>query len=257
MGDVIKEGYKMTITDEEGTVLDDIQLGGYNIEKPIARASLMSDIQSALPAEAFDPPGEAGQPVTVECPICHEMVEVPHYDKVSRSNALTKHIEKEHTGYMARPTGGNPMTESEINEIANKVAAKVLEEISPSVLDPGGRGLLLHFTEHAIEGGGRVVNEARAKTSPCNCFTYNGREYCFSPGVIGMMSSKKNPEQIDEYCKAGKTYEVKPGIKKRFESFAEAAEEAQEKIEEIPRGERLGPWLSEMSTELEKRGIEL
>ena len=149
------------------------------------------------------------------------------------------------------------MTPEEIEQVANKVAAKVVEEVAPSVLDPAGRGMLLHFTEHAIEGQGLVVKEARARATPCNCFTYKGREYCFSPGIIGMMSSTQNPEQIAEYCKVGKTYEVKPGIKKRFESFAEAAEEAHKEIEEIPKGERLKPWLTAMGEELEKRGIEV
>ena len=58
MGDVIKEGYKVLVTDEEGTVLDSIPLGGYNLDKPIARSSLVYDIKDALPTEAFDPPGE-------------------------------------------------------------------------------------------------------------------------------------------------------------------------------------------------------
>ena len=147
------------------------------------------------------------------------------------------------------------MTPEEIEQVATKVAAKVLDEITPTILDPAGRGLLLQFTEHEIEGAGLVVNEARARASPCNCFTYKGREYCFSPGVIGMMSSKENPEQIAEYCKVGKTYEVKPGIKERFESFAGAAEEAHKEIEEIPKGERLAPWLEAMGKELEKRGV--
>ncbi len=152
---------------------------------------------------------------------------------------------------------GNPMTEEEIEQVASKVAVKVLDEITPTVLDPAGRGMLLHFTEHAIEGSGLVVNEARARATPCNCFTYKDREYCFSKGIIGMMSSAENPEQIAEYCKVGKTYEVRPGIKERFESFAGAAEEAHKKIETIPKGERLVPWLSAMGEELEKRAIEV
>ena len=104
---------------------------------------------------------------------------------------------------------------------------------------------------------GLVVNEAKARATPCNCFTYNGREYCFSSGVIGMMSSAENPEQLEAFCKVGKTYEVKPGIKQRFESFAGAAEEAHKKIENIPKGERLVPWLTAMGEELEKRSIEV
>ncbi|GAJ24315.1 unnamed protein product, partial [marine sediment metagenome] len=84
-----------------------------------------------------------------------------------------------------------------------------------------------------------------------------GREYCFSKGIIGMMSSTENPEQIEAYCKLGKTYEVKPGIKERFEVFASAAEAAKGKIESIPKGERLAPWLSAVGEELEKWGVEV
>lgn len=149
------------------------------------------------------------------------------------------------------------MTPEEIDQVANKVAAKVLEEVSPAILDPACKGLLIHFTEHAIEGQGLVVNEARARATPCNCFSYKGREYCFSPGIIGLISGEKNPEQMEAYCKVGKTYEVKPGIRERFETFASAAEEAHEKIEEIPKGERLVPWLTAMGAELEKRGVEV
>ncbi|GAI69318.1 unnamed protein product, partial [marine sediment metagenome] len=127
---------------------------------------------------------EAEKPATVQCPICHEVIEIPQYDSVSRSDALTKHIEEEHTGYTAKPTGGNPMTPEEIDQVANKVAARVLEEVSPSVLDPGGRGMLLHFTEHAMNEHALIVDEARAKASPCSCFEYKGRPYCFTKGAI-------------------------------------------------------------------------
>ena len=34
---------------------------------------------------------------------------------------------------------GNPMTPEEIEQVANKVATKVLEEVSPAILDPAGR----------------------------------------------------------------------------------------------------------------------
>lgn len=68
MGDIIKEGYKITITDKEDTILDEIQLGGYNLEKAMARASLISDIHSALPAEAFDPP--TGNPMITDVDTC-------------------------------------------------------------------------------------------------------------------------------------------------------------------------------------------
>ena len=197
--------------------------------------------------------------------VCHTIELCHHIEASSKEGALAIAIDKGEVDarinlikdWHVKGKGGNPMSDEEIDQVATKVAAKVLEEVSPSVLDPGGRGMLLHFTEHVLVGAGLVVNEARARATPCNCFTYKDRDYCFSKGVIGMMSSTENPEQIAEYCKVGKTYEVKPGIKESFESFAEAAEEAQKEIEGIPKGERMVPWLSAMGEKLEKRGIEV
>jgi len=139
------------------------------------------------------------------------------------------------------------MTEQEIDQLASKVASKVLEEVADE------KGLLLHFTEHGLLGHAIILDEARARATPCKVFTYKGREYAFTKGAIGMLTE----DQMREYCTAGKSYTVSPGIKERFEKFAEAAEAAHRKIEDIPKGERLIPWLREMGEELEKRGIEI
>lgn len=160
--------------------------------------------------------------------------------------------EKERLGSSPQ-TSRNPMTPAEIDQVANKVAAKVLEEVSPAILDPAGRGMLLHFTEHEMLGGALIVNEAKARASPCKIFTYKGREYGFSPGAIGMMTG----EQVEEYCKVGKTYEEKPAIKSRFEKFAEAREEAAKKAEGYEGTEKLKVIWRSMGEELEKRGIEV
>jgi len=218
----------------------------------------IADILTEEASKEFPEMSGGGNPIPKETETLEERL-ARQKEQLKRGEELLAE-EREALAEGAKVLGkkeGNPMTPDEIDQIATKVAAKVLDEITPTVLDPAGRGMLLHFTEHEIEGAGLVINEAKARATPCNCFTYNDREYCFSPGIIGMISSKENPEQLAEYCKLGKSYEVKPGIKKRFESFAEAAEEAHKKIEEIPKGERLVPWLSAMGEELEKRGIEV
>jgi|GEM_PF-3796330 len=114
------------------------------------------------------------------------------------------------------------------------------------------RGVTLSDWVTAPESPGIVINEERAKASPCNCFTYKGKDYCYSRGIIGMLEAG----QVPTYCPT-KEYEVRPGIKQRFEEFAEAAEAAHERIEEIPKGERLVPWLTEMGKELRARGVEV
>ena len=114
------------------------------------------------------------------------------------------------------------------------------------------RGVTISDWVTSPESPGIVINEERAKATPCKCFTYKGKDYCYSPGIIGMLEAG----QVPTYCPT-KEYEVRPGIKQRFEEFAEAAEAAHEKIEEIPKGERLIPWLTEMGKELKAKGIEV
>lgn len=182
MGDVIKEGYKITVTDEEGTVLGDIELGGYNLDKPIARSVLVDDIKDALPSEAFDPLGQ----------------------------------------------GDNPM--------------------------PSDHELLLHFGIEEVGSPSLILDEARARATPCSCFKYKERDYCWTKGGIGLLK----PEQQATYCVAGKAYKEQPKLVERYTRFAEAAEEAHKKIETMPKGrERLEVWLTEMGRELSKRGIEV
>lgn len=114
------------------------------------------------------------------------------------------------------------------------------------------RGVRLSDWVTSPESPGIVINEERAKATPCKCFTYKGKDYCYSAGVIGMLEAG----QVPTYCPT-KKYEVRPGIKERFEEFAEAAEAAHKRIEQIPKGERLIPWVTEMGRELRARGIEV
>jgi len=114
------------------------------------------------------------------------------------------------------------------------------------------RGVTLSDWVTSPESPGIVINEERAKASPCKCFTFREKAYCYSPGIIGMLEAR----QVPLYCPT-KEYEVRPGIKQRFEEFAEAAEAAHKKIEEIPKGERLIPWLTAMGEELRAKGIEV
>jgi len=38
---------------------------------------------------------------TVTCPICGKVIDIPEYDSVTRSEALKRHIEREHTSQVA------------------------------------------------------------------------------------------------------------------------------------------------------------
>jgi hypothetical protein len=119
--------------------------------------------------------------------------------------------------------------------------------------EPSDHELLLHFGETELCSPGIVVNVERARTSPCSCFTYKGKDICHVRGVIGTL----NQDQQAMLCVAGKVYKEQPKLVERYQKFAEAAEIAHQQVATIPKGERMGTWLSAMATELSKRGIEV
>jgi hypothetical protein len=118
---------------------------------------------------------------------------------------------------------------------------------------PSDHELLLHFGAEELGSPGIVVDEATARATPCTCFTYKGKDLCHSKGIIGMLDQ----DQQKVYCIAGKAYKEQPKLVERYNRFAKAAEEAHKRIETIPRGERLEPWLEAMGQELSKRGISI
>lgn len=99
---------------------------------------------------------------------------------------------------------------------------------------------------------GVVVDPDVAARTPCRCARVGDSEICYSKGIIGSMDEG----QKEAYCNP-KTYFESPGLEERMGIFKEAVAAAQEKIKDVPKGERLQPWLSAMSEELAKRGLEI
>ncbi|MBA7469157.1 hypothetical protein ES707_04423 [subsurface metagenome] len=189
---------------------------------------------------------------TVECPICDEVIEIPQYDKVTRSDALSEHIGKEHTGYRARLGGSNPMikeglTKEQITELAIGTADKLLA----CVRERAHSILMLHSLPYSEDRQGIVVNEAEAKASPCRCTEYRpGKKLCFSKGIIGALSD----EQKESYCPTT-VFVESAGLEKRFEDWMESIGTCRTEIAGIVKGERLDPWLGCMSRELTAKGM--
>ena len=111
--------------------------------------------------------------------------------------------------------------------------------------------LLLDLTVEEMGSPGIVVNPDLAARTPCKCYAVDG-ELCFSKGIIGTLSKA----QVQAYCPT-KEVLTEGGIVERVKKFREAAAEAHKKIEALPKGERLEPWLREMGEALRKRGIEI
>lgn len=140
-----------------------------------------------------------------------------------------------------------PLTKEEIGEIATRTADEVMSRIRERELE----SLMLHSIPYSIGSPGIVVDEALAKATSCRCIEYRpGKKLCFSKGIVGALSD----EQEKIYCPTVEEL-VSPGLEKRLEGWMESVETCKAEIAEIPRGERLRPWLSCMSRELTAHGV--
>jgi len=112
--------------------------------------------------------------------------------------------------------------------------------------------ILLHVLVESLGSPAIIVNEALARSTPCKCYPLDHKKLCFTKGAIGALDQ----EQRKLYCT--KEIDVKDGkILHRIQLFREAAAVCKAKIEGLPKGERLHPWLQCMGEELRKRGIEI
>jgi len=134
------------------------------------------------------------------------------------------------------------LADEDIDRIAEAVVEKFKED----------ENLLLHSVPYVEGSPGIVVDPDIAARTSCRCVSTDGSEICFSKGIIGGLSEA----QKEAYCNP-KVYIRSPRLEQRIKRFKEAVAEAKEKIKEVPKGERLGPWLKAMSEELSKRGIEI
>jgi hypothetical protein len=114
--------------------------------------------------------------------------------------------------------------------------------------------LAFHVAEHEVMGGGIVVDEARARATPCKGFEFEGETYAWSPGIVGLISSKKNPEQLREFCALG-IIPAGAGAQERFRKLKGAIGEAH--AEWKKKGEGLKGWWETVGKTLREKGIEL
>lgn len=133
-----------------------------------------------------------------------------------------------------------PLTEERIEEIARASAREVVEEEASKTELP------FHIAEHEAVGHGLVVDELKASTTPCKCFTFDDTRYGWSPGVVGLISEKRNPEQFAAYCKT--IIPVSDGAKRRFERVKTEVAKAHEEWEK--EGGNLAKWWEKVSPAL-------
>jgi hypothetical protein len=143
---------------------------------------------------------------------------------------------------------GAPLTKEAIQNIATRTADEVVERLQ------GVPELGLHIAEHEATGSARVIDKAKAENPdiPCKCFGFEQEQYCWKPGYLGLISSKKNPEQMAT-CVV--RVPASPGAQKRFAELKGALSEAHEEFEK--EGGGLPAWWAKTGEALERHKIEL
>jgi len=134
-----------------------------------------------------------------------------------------------------------------MSELKKRIV-KVLPDEEHGIIDK----LLLGAVVEEFGSPGIVVDPELASRSVCKCYRIDGSLMCHTKGIIGTLSKS----EIEAYCPTI-IEEESPALEERVKKFKEAVAEAHKEVENIPKGERLEPWLKEMSKSLAKRGIEM
>lgn len=139
------------------------------------------------------------------------------------------------------------------------------EEVNSKLLRGGGnmaqeadidclaQMMVVNILEHEASGSAKVIDPVRASDPniPCHCFEYEDEKYCWKPGYLGLLSGKKNPEQIAT-CKI--TLPAGGGAAQRFTQLKSAISEAHKNWEE-ENGGGLGSWWDEVAKSLAKHNV--
>ncbi|MGH7639488.1 MAG: hypothetical protein ACREN7_00150 [Candidatus Dormibacteria bacterium] len=129
-----------------------------------------------------------------------------------------------------------------------------VHEGDPPWTGDGGAGAL-DFISQTRGSPGFVANQARAREdTPCLCYEIQRRsggtsELCFKHGIVGALDEP----QIDLYCETKVERPPTPAQQARLEAFQESAETCKVEVEEYPKGEEMGPFISCMDRELRLR----
>lgn len=110
------------------------------------------------------------------------------------------------------------------------------------------------------QGGGYVVDPAVAREAPCIGFQLAANappdappDLVFSKGVVGALDK----DQVEMFCPTIETRPLSDAQRDRLQAFTDASKTCSVEVAELPRGERLDPYLGCMSTELHRRGQKL
>lgn len=112
--------------------------------------------------------------------------------------------------------------------------------------------LMLHAVAEMYGPGGIVVDEAKARATPCSCVEYKpGKYWCTSKGIVGALTD----EQENIYCNPREIVE-RPAIKERMARWQECVDRSREAMPPVDGQTRLEIYLNSMSKCLTEAGIE-
>ncbi len=114
--------------------------------------------------------------------------------------------------------------------------------------------MAIHILEHEACGDAKIIDRVKAENPdiPCKCFSFEENEYCWKSGLLGLISSKKNPEQIS-LCKI--KLPASEGAQRRFTKIKGAIGEGHKEWEK--GGGDLKEWWEQVGKTFKQKGIEV
>lgn len=96
-----------------------------------------------------------------------------------------------------------------------------------------------------------IVDEERARDTPCiEVEASERRRLLFSPGAVGPLDE----EQQALYCPSVEKHQLTPAQRERMEALAAASTTCKAQVADVPKGEKLEPFLQCVHSELKERG---
>ena len=100
---------------------------------------------------------------------------------------------------------------------------------------------------------GIVLDPGMARATPCVRYTIGEKPLVYSKGILGAL----DPEQEQVYCPSWIDKEPTPAQRERIEAFQQSADACKTEIADVPKGEKLHPWLGCMTRELRTKGVKV
>ena len=152
------------------------------------------------------------------------------------------------------PQSHAPLTEQEMHNLKSRLETleRRMEVVEEQEASEPWHGTTMDFLPQMEGSPGIIVDEGVARATPCTRFDLGEEsELVFSKGVVGALDEG----QKALFCPETVTKPLTPEQEKRLRGWRDSADTCKQEIAEVPKGDKLEPWLTCMSRELKAQGI--